>query len=66
VKPIDSTFSEKLHLNEIRLTKAHCGKPIVVWVIGAWNLEIVCYLLFGFWNLLNLRTPIYLDFQLAF
>lgn len=49
---IDSTFSEKLHLNEIRLTKAHCGKPIVVWVIGAWNLEIFCYLFFEAWKFL--------------
>jgi hypothetical protein len=28
------------------------GKSKPVWVIGAWNLDIVCYLLFGAWNFL--------------
>jgi hypothetical protein len=28
-----------------------------VWIIGALDLDIVCFLLFGAWNLLNSRTP---------
>jgi hypothetical protein len=32
--------------------KAHSeSKP--VWVIGAWDLDIVCYLLFGAWDFLH-------------
>jgi len=31
------------------------------WVIGAWDLDIVCLLLFGAWNLLNSMTPLFLD-----
>ena len=35
-----------------------------VWIIGALDLDIVCYLLFGAWNLLNSGTPLYLDTKL--
>jgi hypothetical protein len=31
------------------------GKSKPVWIIGAWNLDIVCYLLFGAWNFSILR-----------
>jgi hypothetical protein len=34
-----------------------------VWVIGVWDLDIVCYLLFGAWNLLSSITPLYLNTQ---
>ena len=37
-----------------------------VWVIGAWDLDIVCFLLFGAWNLLNSRSPFYLDTRFNF
>ena len=28
-----------------------------VWIIGAWDLDIVCFLLYDAWYLLNSRTP---------
>jgi hypothetical protein len=31
-----------------------------VWVIGDWNLDIICDLLFGAWNFLNSSTQLYL------
>ena len=37
-----------------------------VWIIGVWNLVIVCFLSFGAWNLLNSRTLIYLGAQFDF
>ena len=37
-----------------------------VWVIGDWNLVIVCFLSFGAWNLLNSRTLLFLDTQFDF
>ena len=37
-----------------------------VWVIGALNLDIVCYLLFGAWNLLNSKWQLYLDITFEF
>jgi hypothetical protein len=46
--------------------KARAGESSpakLVWIIGAWDLVIVCYLLFGAWNLLDLSTPFYLDTQ---
>jgi hypothetical protein len=29
-----------------------------VWIIGAWNLDIICYLLFEAWNFFNSRTQL--------
>jgi hypothetical protein len=37
-----------------------------VWVIGNWNLDIVCYLLFGAWDFLSLRNQLYKDIQFDF
>ena len=37
-----------------------------VWIIGDWNLGIVCYLLFGAWNFFNSRTQLYLHIQYDF
>jgi hypothetical protein len=37
-----------------------------VWVIGNWNLDIICYLLFGAWDLLNSRTLLDLKSQFKF
>ncbi len=31
-----------------------------VWIIGAWDLDIICYLLFGAWNFLNSKTQLQL------
>ncbi len=35
----------------------------LVWIIGAWDLDIVCYLLFDAWNFFNSRTQLYLHIQ---
>ena len=40
------------------------SKP--VWIIGAWNLDIGCYLLFGAWNFLYSKTPLILNRLLDF
>ena len=34
--------------------------------LGAWNLDIVCYLLFVAWNFLYLKTPLFLDIPFDF
>jgi len=34
-------------------------------VIGYWNLDIVCYLLFGTWNFFS-KTPLFLDMLFDF
>jgi hypothetical protein len=47
--------SHKLHFASIQ-TKAPKGKPKPVWIIGAWNLDIFCYLKFGAWNFLYLKA----------
>jgi hypothetical protein len=57
---ITSTKSQINSKSEISMTKkmydiirkshkAH-GESKPVWVIGAWNLDIVCYLLFDAWD----------------
>ncbi len=33
---------------------------------GAWNLEIVCYLLFGAWDFFYSKTPLFLDMLFNF
>jgi len=33
---------------------------------GAWNLDIVCYLLFGAWNFLYSKAPLFLDILFDF
>jgi hypothetical protein len=60
---INSAIFEKLHSASFRhefrpnvsQAEGSCkSKP--VWVIGAWNLYIICYLLFGAWNFFYLKT----------
>ena len=51
---------------ELRPKKTPRGKSKPVWIIGAWNLDIVCYLLFGAWNFLYSKTPLFLDMLFDF
>ena len=46
--------------------KSQNSNPKHVWNIGDWNLDIVCFLSFGAWNLLNSKTLLYLDTQNIF
>jgi len=32
---------------------------IHVWIIGAWRLDIICFLLFGAWDLVYAKRPLF-------
>ena len=51
---------------ELSSNKTPRAKSKPVWIIGAWNLDIVCYLLIGAWNFLDSRTKLFLDIQVDF
>ncbi len=36
--------------SRLELKSKACVKPELVWVIGTWNLDFVCYSLLGAWN----------------
>ncbi len=52
-----ASFDMSYILPEFEL-KACCGLSNV-WVIGGWNLDIVCYLLFGAWSFFEFRNSIF-------
>jgi hypothetical protein len=49
---LDSAVSDELHSAGVQTEEYTFGKLKLVWIIGAWNLDIVCYLSFGGWNFL--------------
>ena len=53
-------------IQNLKLKKPHRRKSKPVWIIGAWNLDIVCNLLFGAWNFLDSKTQLFLAIRLDF
>jgi hypothetical protein len=43
-------------LMEFKGKAAAFSKSLLVWIIEAWNLDIVCYLFFGAWDFLLSAT----------
>jgi hypothetical protein len=56
VNPVGSTVCGKSNPDPVQTEETACLLAKHVWVIGAWNLDIVWYLLFGAWNFLYLKT----------
>jgi hypothetical protein len=49
--------------NSKQISKSKESNSKRVWIIGVWDLDIVCYLLFGAWNFFNSKTQKYINIQ---
>jgi hypothetical protein len=56
VNPVGSPVCGKSNPELVQTEETACLLAKPVWVIGAWKLGVVRYLLFGAWNFLYLKT----------
>jgi hypothetical protein len=56
VHQIKGCAPNKIHFAGVKVETEQFGKLNLVWVIGVWNLGIVCNLLFDAWNFVCSKT----------